>query len=260
VSAQRLLFLLAVAAAAAGCAGPPFTVYSPPPAVACRGVVLVADGAGNFQAASAALEKVAASAGLPLQVRPFVWSHGSPRALADHLDYEHARAEGRRLAAEVLTLRREWPGAEIHLVGHSAGCAVVVAAGDCLPPDGVDGAILLAPALSADYDLRPTLRAARQGLDVFYSEHDWFYLGVVTGLLGTSDRRWCAAGGRLGFRPHADTPADVALLARLRQHAWQPAFAAAGNLGGHYGCYQPAFLRTHVLPLLRGDGCAAGGP
>jgi hypothetical protein len=33
-------------------------------------------------------------------------------------------------------------------------------------------------------------------------------------------------------------------------HPWQPAQRAYGNDGGHFGSTQPAFLRSHVVPLL----------
>jgi pimeloyl-ACP methyl ester carboxylesterase len=254
------LLLVLPPAGAAGCAGPRQTAYSPPPAGPCRGDVPVADGARNFQCASASLELVAAEAGLPLEVRTVVWSHGYPRPLSDHVDYGHARAEGRCLASEVWALRAACPDAEVYLVGHSAGCTVVLAAAECLPPDSVDGIVLLAPAMSCGYDVRPALRCARQGMDVFYSPHDWVYLGLVTGLLGTSDRRWGAVSGRYGFRPRVESAEDAALLVRLRQHPWQPAYAAAGHRGGHYGGYQPEFLRAFVLPLFSRGPCPDGPP
>jgi pimeloyl-ACP methyl ester carboxylesterase len=251
-----------VAAGPVGCATARETVYSPRPSVPPRGVILVADGAGNFQAASAALRAAVTEQHLPLAVETFEWSHGYPRILSDHMGYGHARAEGQRLAAEVLALRQNWPDAEIYLVGHSAGCGVILAAAECLPGGCVDRIVLLAPSLSVDYDLRPALRSVRGTVDVFYSTKDKFYLALVTGLIGTSDRHWAPAGGRYGFRPQLATPEDVCLYSRLRQFPWQPSYVQAGNLGGHYGTRQPDFLRLYVLPLFQKgvwapDGAAA---
>jgi pimeloyl-ACP methyl ester carboxylesterase len=171
--------------------------------------------------------------------------------LADEIDYAHARCEGLRLAGRVAAYRRACPSAGVYLVGHSAGCAVVLAAVEALPPGTVEGVVLLAPALSADYDLRPALRNLRCGVDVFCSRRDWFYLGLGTAVIGTVDRSWGAVGGRVGFRPTGDSAEDLALYARLRQHPWDPCLAWTGNQGGHYGGYQPAFLRAYVLPLLQ---------
>jgi pimeloyl-ACP methyl ester carboxylesterase len=225
-------------------------------------VILVADGAGNFQAASTSLRAAAAEQRLSLAVQTFAWSHGYPRILSDHVGYGHARAEGARLAAEVLALRQQCQAAEIYLVGHSAGCGVILAAAESLPVGCVDRIVLLSPSLSVDYDLRPALRSVRETVDVFYSTNDWLYLALVTRLIGTSDRHWAPAGGRYGFRPQLATPEDVCLYARLRQFPWQPSYTQAGNLGGHYGTYQPEFLRRYVLPLFhRGEwaenGCGA---
>jgi pimeloyl-ACP methyl ester carboxylesterase len=254
-----LLLLVVTPLAVGGCAGLRQTAYLPRPCVPPQGVVFVADGAGNFLAASASLRQVAARDRLPLDIEAFPWSHGSFRCLADHMDYTHARVEGQCLAAQVVAFRQQCPGAEVYLLGHSAGCAVILAAAESLPPDYIDRVVLLAPSLSVDYDLRPTLRCARDGLDVFYSQKDWVYLALVTGIIGTSDRHWAPAGGRVGFRPHADGPYDSQLFSRLRQHPWQPSYAADGNRGGHYGSYQPDFLRDYVMPLLHRDSLVMGG-
>jgi pimeloyl-ACP methyl ester carboxylesterase len=216
-----------------------------------RGVVYCVDGAGGFQATSIPLSETIAGQRLPLRVEAVDWSHGWCRVYADQTDFAHARAQGRCLAERVAAYRRAAPAGEVYLVGHSAGCTVALAAVEALPPGYVDRVVLLSPALSADYDLRPALRSARCGVDVFSSERDWFYLGLGIGLVGTADRRWGAASGRVGFRPSPATLQDAALYAKLRQHPWNRCQAWTGNLGGHYGAQEPAFLRTFVLPLLQ---------
>ncbi len=233
-----------------GCAGtrPEVHAYAPPTGAEC-GVVFSVDGAGGYQATSAALAHAVADAGLPLRVEPVVWSHGHGRFIADQVDYGHARAEGRCLAEKVAAYRAARPTAAVYLVGHSAGSAVALAAVEELPPGTVDQVVLLAPSVSADYDLRPALARVR-AIEVFCSRRDWVFLGVGTSLVGTADRRWSAAGGRVGFRPVGETPADLALYARLHQHPWDPCLAWTGNHGGHYDAYQPGYLRAYVLPLL----------
>ena len=113
----------------------------------------------------------------------------------------------------------------------------------------VEGAILLSPSLSCDYDVRPALRSLKRSLHVFYSPDDYFYLGMVTGILGNADRRWCENAGRAGFRVQPD-PAEPELLNKLVQRPWQPADRELGNDGGHYGNYQPDFLRARVISLF----------
>src|SRR5262249_6740259 len=171
-----------------------------PPAEA---VVFAADGIGGYEVTSATLRPRPQACRLSLCVRTVAWSHGYGRALADHVDYGHARSEGRKLAAQVLCYQQEagaGPPLPVYLVSHSGGSAVVLAAAEFLPPDSVERIVLLAPSVSAEYDLRPALSSARQGIDAFHSERDWVYLGLGTALVGTADRPWGSAAGRVGFR------------------------------------------------------------
>ena len=57
--------------------------------------------------------------------------------------------EGLRLAARVTEYRGLFPDRRLYLIGHSTGCAVVLAAAERLPPDGVDRIVLLSPSVSA---------------------------------------------------------------------------------------------------------------
>ncbi len=241
----------------AGCCSVRHNVYTPVPLSSVRGVVLAADGAGNFQSTSEALREAVACTGQPLYVDAFEWSHGLGRIIRDQVDEPHAREEGRRLACKVLAYRRNCPGTEIYLVGHSAGTAVVLAAAENLPPGSVDRIILLAPSVSADYDLRPALRCAQGGVDVFYSERDIWLLGLAVGILGTADRQWTAAAGRVGFHPVICGPEDSCLYGKLRQHRWDPCVGWTGNTGGHFGPYQAVYLRAYVIPLLSRTTCSA---
>lgn len=218
--------------------------------VAGAGVVFVADGAGNFQAASENIRELIVKEGVPVEVVTFNWSHGNGRILADQVDYAHARAEGCKLARLVEEFCQLHPGTPVHLLGHSAGAAVVLAALENLPPHSVSRAFLLAPSLSAHYDPRPALQAVQSGLHVYYSQHDYLYLGLAIAFLGNADRRWGASAGRFGFHLLPCGPEDAPLLAKFHQRPWQPADIPTGNHGGHYGDYQPGFVRAQIVPLL----------
>jgi pimeloyl-ACP methyl ester carboxylesterase len=233
-----------------GCAGSRTNLVAVKTPITEAGLVFVVDGAGNYHGCSKHLRKLVAQDHLPLQLVTVDWSHGFGRSLADQIGYAHARAQGFKLAQAVYQVRVEHPGVPLHLVGHSAGAAVVIAALETLPPCTVDRAVLLAPSMSATYDIRPALAGVRHGLHVYYSRRDIIYLGVWTGILGNSDRRWGPSSGRIGFQVHAGSPEDAALYSRLFQRAWQPADRAVGNDGKHYGAYQPDFVRAHIVPLL----------
>ena len=229
------------------------------PATDSVAVAFVANGSGDFRTVSANLGQVVAQTGAPLQIETVRWSHGYGRYVSDHLDHANHLAQGARLAAQVTAYRQAYPGRKVHLVGHSAGCAVVLSAAERLPTDAVDGLVLLAPSVCASYDLRPALRTVRCGIDVFHSAEDRVILGLGMQVVGTSDHGCRTAAGQCGFRPVIACPADAALYGRLRQHPWLPAVAWSGHDGGHYGSNQPDFLRAYVLPLLLAGGNSATG-
>src|SRR5262245_8641920 len=202
---RPIVAVVALAALLPGCAGVPTRVAQTPPpgavaAPAPRGVVFCADGAGGFGTTSAALQSAVAEQGVALEVRPVVWTHGFGRMVSDQVGCGRARTAGRQLAGEVVAWRQRHPGKPVYLVGHSAGSQVVLAAAECLPAGAVERVVLLAPSVSAEYDLRPALARTAQGVDAFYSGRDWVALGLGVGLVGTADRCWAPAAGRVGFQ------------------------------------------------------------
>ena len=216
-----------------------------------EGVVFVANGSGDFRSLSLNLSQVVTETATPLQVETVPWSHGRWRLLADHLDHGNHRTQGRQLATQVGSYRQSHPGRRVYLVGHSTGCAVVLAAAEGLPADGIDRVILLAPSVCVSYDLRPALRSARAGIDVFHSSEDIAILGLGMYVVGTAEGGCRSAAGLRGFNPVIACDADAALYKKLHQHPWSPVVAWSGHDGGHYGSNQPGFLRAYVLPLLR---------
>jgi pimeloyl-ACP methyl ester carboxylesterase len=214
------------------------------------GVVYVANGAGDPRTLSDNLTRVVRATGAPLEIRTVDWSLGYGRYIADQVVHANHLDQGRRLATDIVAYRQSYPTRRIYLLGHSAGCAVVLAAAESLPPDSVNGLVLLAPSVCHKYDLRRALSSARDGIDVFYSGRDRLFLGLGITVFGTAERECRTAAGQTGFTPVVTGPDDAALYGRLRQHAWDPAVEWTGNGGGHFGTNEPAFLRAYVLPLL----------
>ena len=135
--------------------------------------IFVADGAGNFQACSESLREAASRDKPPAFIHTFEWSHGYCRILADQLDFKYARTAGQALAREVEEFHDRMPKCRIFLVGHSAGSSVVLAALEKVRPGVVERAFLVAPSVSARYDLTPSLTNVKHTLHVYYSGHDW---------------------------------------------------------------------------------------
>jgi alpha-beta hydrolase superfamily lysophospholipase len=171
--------------------------------------------------------------------------------LIDHVDHCNHLEEGRRLAALVVAVKQKCPDRAVYLVGHSSGAAVALAAAEASPPGYIERIVLLAPAVSYDYDLRPALRDVRQSIDAFISRRDVGALFFGTSVAGTTDRRHAAAAGRIGFTPILTCPGDELLYAKLRQHPWNRSVVWSGNRGNHYGTLEPTFVRTYILPLLQ---------
>ena len=257
---MRKLFPVCLLPFVAGCltAGYRAEVYrAAKPSVQCpAGVAFVANGSGDFHTVSQNLAQAVAETSAPLEVETFTWSHGYGRYLIDHVNHDNHLSQGRLFASRVATYHQTYPHRRIYLVGHSAGCAVVLAAAERLPPRSVERIILLAPSVSQEYDLRPALLTARSSIDVFHSCRDRWILGLCMQIVGTADGHGCSAAGQCGFTPVVSCPADAALYSKLRQHPWDPVVEWSGHAGGHYGSNQAGFLKAYVVPLLS-DNCGA---
>ena len=87
---------------------------------------------------------------------------------------------------------------------------------------------------------------------MFWSPFDVVTLGLGTLVFGTVDRVHTVSAGMVGFRVPKDLDAEGERLYRkLHQVRWTPEMVSSGNLGGHIGTDNPAFLRKYVVPLLR---------
>ena len=190
-----------------------------------------------------------------MSVSWFEWTHGVGRGIADMTDIENAQEAGQRMARVIRQHRLRHPDVPIYLVGYSAGTHVCLEAAPSLEPNSIERMILLAPAVSADYDLRPALAATRDGIDAFISERDRLYLRLGTDLVGTADgERGAPAAGRVGFDTPPITDNDLNGARRLRQHFWHPSVAWTGNDGSHGGALSSAYVRSYVLPLFNPTG------
>lgn len=234
---------------AAGCASARQDV-SPYRPCGQRAVIFSVDGAGGWHSPSQAIREAIQAENLPIGLEVVEWSHGYGRVILDHLDYENTRAAGQCLAQQICQWRAVNPWLEINIVGHSAGCGVVLACTEFLPPCTLDHIVLLAPSISSCYDVKPALRSVRKDVSVFHSHRDRvLFFGTI--FLGTTDRDWpTRVAGRTGFFPQPFSVEDEILYQKLRQYPWDRCLRPTGHYGGHYGSYQPEFLHAYVLPIL----------
>ena len=151
----------------------------------------------------------------------------------------HAAA---RLAEHVADYRRAHPHKPVYLIAHSGGTAIAVWAAEALPPgERVDGIFLLGSSLSPGYDLSAAL-AATKWLVNYYSADDAMLLGAGCAAIGTMDRRFTPAAGKVGF---------AMTHPRLTQLPHDATMTAAGHDGSHLSYCGSAFIREYLAPILR---------
>lgn len=216
------------------------------------GVIFVVGGVGGFDVVGRSAQWALPQAGVPHEVRDFVWTHGWGRVLKDLQDIRYLLQKAEELASEIREVKAADPERPVYLVGKSGGAAVVLAAAERLPPETLERIILLSPAVSTTYDLRPALRATRKQIVSFHSKHDRLVLGWGTREFGTADRVYGPSAGLHGFTtPDNPSEEDRLLLQRLVQIPWMPRMVWEGHLGTHLGTSLPVFLYKEVAPWLR---------
>jgi pimeloyl-ACP methyl ester carboxylesterase len=169
-------------------------------------------------------------------VRTVTWGVPKPLFVANFSDAKiHDEAESK--LAKVID---ETQG-EVNLVGHSAGCGVILGALAKAHRD-VGHVVLIAPSVSPGYDVAPALTRSNV-VHYLSSDRDTVFLKWRCGTFGTYDRVKTPAAGYAGFQT---------LSPKLIQHPYDPAWDALGNHGGHSDAIGEKFVAAVVAPLLTG--------
>lgn len=175
---------------------------------------------------------------------------GGPLMLWPNLSSQtiHTQAE-RNLVKRINQCRELSPNGRITLLGHSAGCGVILGALQRLPEDTrVDTVVLLAPCVGKDHDLSAALSHVTGTMHVFYSDRDATLLSTT--VTGTYDYAWNGAAGRDGF---ATSQLSADLQSHLQQHPYDPDWRKLKHGGGHFGYRERPFITAIVTPLVTGD-------
>jgi pimeloyl-ACP methyl ester carboxylesterase len=208
----------------------------------------VAGDAGGYDGLKNALHESGAA-----DLRVFTWGAPGPLFMLNFQSRSIHESAEKQLAARLTDWLGQKPGCRIDLIGHSAGCGVILGAlGRLAEGCSADRVILLSPSVSPGYDLSPPLRHVSGRMDVFFSDRDVFFLKWRTGTFGTYDNVRTPAAGHLSFQPQA--PLAPELSRKLTQHPYNPDWRALGNDGDHLGSAAHDFIRSVVAPLLNGGG------
>jgi hypothetical protein len=216
------------------------------------GLVLIVGGVGGLENLKLSLQWALKYAGLDCEIRNFEWTHGKGHIFKDLQDSRNHSQKTTELAEEINRIKAADPDRPLFLIGRSGGAVMALAVSELLPPQTIERIILLSPAVSPNFDLRPALRATRNEIVSFYSDLDWFILGWGTNHFGTADRIYSPSAGMTGFvKPGDDDPEGKELYRRLVQVRWNPAMILVGHTGGHIGTTMPGFLAKDVVPWLK---------
>ena len=180
----------------------------------------------------------------------FDWT-GVDRGVPALTNVARHHEQAQKLADQIARTAQQSPAAPIILVAHSAGTGVAIEALEHLPPGvKIQTLVLLASALSPDYDLSPALSHVNGKAISLFSSYDNIVLSAGTRTFGTYDRVWTDGAGYVGFRqPPA---ADHAAYAKLTQIPYDPAWARLGHGGDHIGMTSRRFARVILAPVIEG--------
>jgi pimeloyl-ACP methyl ester carboxylesterase len=191
----------------------------------------------------------------------FDWTTGTNRPFYHLCGIERNRIQARNIASKIVNYQERYPGRPVHLIGYSGGGGVAVLALEALSPDRrVTSAILLAPSLARDYDLRLAMSRTEHGIHNYYSRLDVPVLMVVCTAAGNTDGHHKLPAGAVGFDvpKKLDAAERKVYQERLQQHEYKLSMLVDGHIGGHLGWAAPTFVARHVAPLIgRSDAAAS---
>jgi pimeloyl-ACP methyl ester carboxylesterase len=195
---------------------------------------------GKYETLTRAIEESA-----KCEVRRVPWGAPAPLFMLNFSNRKiHEDAE-RKLAEAILEYRATHPSAEVDLIGHSAGCGVILGALKRLPAHAhIRTVALLAPSVSPKYDLTPAILKLER-LHVFTSSLDTVFLKWRTSHFGTYDNIKTPAAGNAGFDLSS---LSSELRAKVIEHPYSDAWKSLGNDGGHFGTLADDFAKKIIAP------------
>lgn len=185
--------------------------------------------------------------GVSRQVITVSWGAPGPLFALNFSDKGIHDSAEQKLAKIVTEHRQKFPNGRIDLIGHSAGCGVILGAvGRLQEGSSIGRIVLISPSVSPTYDLNPVLGRCAS-LDSYHSTKDTTFLEWRTSHFGTYDRIKTKAAGNTGF---STSLTHSELAPRFADQSYEPAFSDLGNDGGHFGGTARRFVQKKIAPLL----------
>lgn len=189
----------------------------------------------------------------PTAVELFDWTAGVPLFKRRGLKRNEFNLKNvDQIVDRIIRYQHRYPDRPVRIFALCAGAGVACEALARLPHQHrIRTAVLLGPALSPDYDLRPALRGTTDGIDSFHSPLDIPVLMALTTVTGTVDGRHMPAAGAIGFGFGFDR------MPQLRQHMYNPKMLTQGHFGGHFGWTATRFFEVNLLPMYDDQATAS---
>lgn|GEM_PF-545044 len=220
-----------------------------------KGYVIILPGIEGVSYLNANIAKGLVDGGVPSTIEVYDWTAGSVLLFPVNLRaLDRNKRQARIVARKIMDYQDQFPSRPVHLIGHSGGGGLAVLTLEALPPDRtIASAILLAPALAPDHDLRRAMRRTEYGIYNYYSPHDVGFLRAGTTIMGTIDGRHTSAAGACGFTlPWGLDKEDRQLYrTRLHQQRYTRKMAKSGHSGGHTGWAKRGFVAQWLAPVIR---------
>ncbi len=236
---------LLLAAVVAGCSSQPYVT----PERLDRGLVIVLPGVEGRGPLNEAICDGLDAGGVDWAIELWDWT-SSLGPLYNLRAEQRNRKEAQYIAGRIRYYNKEHPDRPVILLGQSGGGAMAVWTLESLPSGKpIEGAVLLAAALSPEYELDAALEGTRRGIVSFHSPLDVFFLGLGTTVTGTMDGRHTGSAGRSGFK-EPNSGERLRLYAKLFQVSWEGEMVTTGNLGLHLTSGTYSFVKKYVAPLV----------
>ena len=190
--------------------------------------------------------------GVNADIQIYDWT-GTDRGMVALMQSKRHQEQAAIVAQMIEKRVRENPNLRITVTGHSAGTGIAVWALEKLPDDVmVDDLVMIASALSPQYDLSKALHHVRGRAYAFNSALDVLILSIGTKGFGTVDRVKGDAAGLIGFRMPPN--ADEEQYAKLTQFPYDADWLRFNNPGDHIGPMMRSFAKNVVARVMLGKG------
>jgi pimeloyl-ACP methyl ester carboxylesterase len=194
-----------------------------------KGLVIILPGIEGRSFMNENLARGLNEGGVGMGIEIYEWGKPGGSMLINITDYERNKEEAQRLAEHIQAYRHAHPGAAIHVIGHSGGGGLAVLAVERLPNDvSVSSVILLAAAISPQYDLSGALAHSKYGIFNYYSPYDAVFLRG-TNVAGTIDRQPGDASGTSASKCPSRAHLGKESLQKAASGRMESGDAAVGN-------------------------------